>query len=297
MTDVLERLPPFSWRGKLYPVLARDVGFAHENATHKVQFKNGALVEMTGAQNLTFRYTLALRQDIGVGPYEDLFTTALTPLLNDCLLRTPGILVDPVHGQFRCVPAVFGESTDNNRRDGSDVQVEFQRAPELDEVLTVEQPDGLQGVIGQAHSMEVEVEKVDWKQTPSPQPSIDILGFAAGVLGQVSAQRDRISAIADDIAFRMEKVDKAADDLEDPRVWPLKRAARRNQMAALELKKHLDNPGRRIISVTKAYAQTITAVAASTGMTVVELLKLNPGLSRAPLVRAGTQVLVYQKAG
>jgi hypothetical protein len=296
MTDALRQLPPFSWRGKVYPVLDRGVSFAHENAPHKLQYRNGAIVEMTGAQNLTFRYTLAMREDIAIARYEDLFSSGLIPLLNDCLLRTPGTLVDPVYGTFRCVPSSFDEQTDNQKRDGTDVKVEFQRSPELDDVLAVEQPDGLQGLAGNAYDIDAEVEKVDWKQVPTPGPSADIFDIASGTLAQISQQRARVSAKLDDLAFRMEKVDKAADDLEDPKTWPLKRAARRTQDAALQLRQHLDSPGKRVVAVTKAYAITLTECASSAGMTVAELLNLNPGLARSPLIRAQTPVLVYRKA-
>jgi prophage DNA circulation protein len=296
MTDVLQTLPPFSWRGKIYPVLERRVSFAHDNAAHKIQYLNGAFVDMTGAQNLTFSYTLALREDIAISRYEDLFSTGLVPLLNDCLLRTPGTLVDPVYGQFRCVPARFDESTDNNKRDGADVQVEFQRTLELDEAITVTQPDGLQGLAGNAYDMDAEIGKVDWKQVPSPGPTTDIFGLVSGVLGQIAAQRDRVSAILEDLAFRMEKVDKAADDLEDPRTWPLKRAARRTQAAALQLKDHVDPNNKRVQSIVKGYALTLTSFAAQTGMTVQDLLKLNPALAKSPMVRANTPVFVYQRA-
>lgn len=295
MTDALQQLPPFSWRGKVYPVLERGVSFAHENAPHKIQYRNGALVDMTGAQNLTFRYTLAMREDIAISRYEDLFSTGLVPLLNDCLLRTPGTLVDPVYGSFRAVPSSFDETTDNNKRDGTDVKVEFQRSPELDEVLTVQQPDGLQGLAGNAYDIDAEIEKVDWKQVPSPGPTTDIFNFVSGTLAQIAQQRDRVLALADDLAFRMEKVDHAADDLEDPKVWPLKRIARRTQDAALQLKQHLNSPGRRIVSITKAYAVTLSSVAASSGMTVDELLSLNPGFARSPSIRPSTPILIFQK--
>jgi hypothetical protein len=294
MTDALEQLPPFEWRGRQYPVLDRKVGFAHENAPHKIQYQNGALVDMTGAQNLTFRYVLAMREDIGISRYEDLFSSGLIPLFNDCLLRTAGILVDPVYGRFRCAPQSYDEETDNNKRDGTDVTVEFQRAPELDEALAIEQPDGLQGLAGNAFDMDAEVNSVDWQQVPSPGPLVDIFDLASGVLGQIGARRDQISNKLEDLAFRMNKVDKAADDLENPKVWPLKRAARNTRAAAIDLQQHL-NPGKRIVSVTKNYAVGLTGFAAEVGMTVQDVLKLNPSLALSPRIRSGFPVLVYQR--
>jgi hypothetical protein len=295
VTDVFQYLPRFSWRGHEYPVLERNVAFQHENVQHKLAYRNGDLIEQTGARNNTFRYTLALREDIAKGPYRALFTQGLTQLLNDCKNRTPGPLVDPVHGEFTCVPALYDETTDNNKRDGADVRVEFVHSPELDEVDQRLEPT-ITGIVGDAGALNSEIALVSWNQVPSPEPSTDILSAITGVAAQITAQADRFSASLDDLAFRMEKLDKAVDQLENPQVWPLKRSARRVQDAAIQAQKRISDPGKTIVRVTQNYASTVTAVAAGVGMTVVELLKLNGQLARSPLVPTGTVLYIVKKA-
>src|SRR5262245_39843475 len=118
MTDVLRLLPPFEWRGVRYPVATRSVSFQHEQAQHRIQYKDGEFIEQTGARNYTFNYTIPMREDIARGPYKNLFSSGLIPLLIDCRNREPGQLVDPVYGEFRCVPTSYNDDIDVGKRDG-----------------------------------------------------------------------------------------------------------------------------------------------------------------------------------
>lgn len=294
MTDVFPSLPRFSWRGHEYPVLERNVSFQHETIQHKLAYRNSDLIEQTGARNKTFRYTLALREDIAKGPYQALFTSGLVQLLNDCQNRAPGLLVDPIYGQFTCVPSLFDETSDNTKRDGTDVRVEFMHSPELDEIDELQEDMSLDGIVGQGQALDAEIALVEWEQVPSPEPSTDIFSAISGFASQLTAQADRLSASLDDLAYRMEKVDSAVNRLENPQVWPLKRSARRIQDAAIQAHKRAADPGKTIVNVTVRYTSTITAIASGAGMTVLELLKLNPALSKNPLVKPGTNVAVTQ---
>ena len=125
IADPFLLLPPFEWRGVVYPVTAREVSFQHEGARHRFQFKDGAAIEQLGSEPLTFSYTIPMREGIAVGPYKELFSKGLKTLLQDIQNRTRDLLVDPVYGPFNCVPTSYRDSTDMNRRDGVDIAVEF----------------------------------------------------------------------------------------------------------------------------------------------------------------------------
>ncbi len=201
MTDVLRLLPPFEWRGRRYPVLTRAVSFAHDNAPHKLQYRDGEFVEMTGAKSFTFTYTLAMREDIARGPYKNLFTEGLIPLLTDCRDRTPGPLVDPVYGEFRCVPASFTDDSDNNKRDGTDVRVEFTHAPEFvtaDDEQRDQNITGISGLVADAGQLDQQLTLADWNQEPSPDKVTDILSAING-LQIIRRTTSTVSAIAADL--------------------------------------------------------------------------------------------------
>jgi prophage DNA circulation protein len=292
VADVFALLPPFEWRGFQYPVLARSMSFAHENVQHKLQYRNGEFIEQTGARNRTFSYTLALRQDIAKGPYTDLFSIGLPRLEKDVFDRTAGTLLDPIFGEFECKPTSFSDETDVNKRDGVDIRVEFVHAPEDEDA----DPEGSQvnfsGLADDGAQLNVELAASgQFEQFVAEGGLTDPLSAIAGVGAQIDRQGDKVIAALDDLAFRCEKVEAQADKLEDPNNWPLKRAARRVRESAIRLKTRADNPQERVKVVIRRQQSTLSVVATELGVSVQELLRLNPALAKLPFVPAGTQVL------
>lgn len=293
MTDSLAILPPFSWRGRQYPVIARNVGFAHESVLHKFQFRDNEAVEQTGAHNLTFSYTLPMRQDIAKGPYRNLFSEGLPQLLIDCRNREAGELIDPIYGTFICTPTSYSDDSDVNKRDGTDIRVEFVHAdPSEDE--SIETPT-LQDLATEAGALEQELTLIDWEQEPSPEGMTDPLSAVAGLFGQIDRAGNRIVAAAHDFSYRAEKVEQSIDRLENPEHWHARAAVRRQRLAANDIATRAANPNQQIATVTLRYARGISAVAAEVGMSVADLLRLNPILARTPLVPAGTVVRTQRR--
>lgn len=294
MTDVLRLLPPFEWRGRRYPIVSRTVTFQHENALTRIQYRDGEFVDMTGAKGFTFSYGIPMREDIAKGPYKNLFVEGLPVLLRDCRNRTPDFLVDPIYGSFRCVPAAFTEEAEPNKRDGVDVRIEFQHAPQF------AQPDpgvkdnlqSLNGLVADAGKLDQElVSKRDWRQEPSPEALTDILS-AINTVGQKGLRQvDKITGYLSDMSFRLEKIEDTADRAENPQNWQLRNEVRRMRDAIVTLNKRAtEPPTRKFRRITRNYAATISAVAAEFDMTVAELLQLNPGIARLPMIPAGTVI-------
>jgi hypothetical protein len=294
MTDVLRLLPPLQWRGRRYPITARSMSFQHENALTRIQYRDGEFVDMTGARGFIFSYTIPMREDIAKGPYKNLFVEGLPVLLRDFRNRTPDELVDPVYGTFRCAPSSFTDDTDVNKRDGSDVRVEFQHAPQFAQAdpAVTDNLQSLNGLVADAGKLDGELKsKRDWRQEPSPQALTNILDAinTFGVRGL--RQVDRVSGYLNDIALRLEKIEDTADRAENPQNWPLRNQARKLRDAVLTLNKRaVENPTRKFRRITRNYAATISAVAAEFDMTVAELLRLNPAIVRLPFIPAGTVI-------
>lgn len=294
MTDVLRLLPPFEWRGRRYPLVARSVSFQHENALTRIQYRDGEFVDMTGAKGFTFSYSIPMREDIARGPYKNLFVEGLPVLLRDIRNRTADTLVDPIYGAFRCVPSSFSEDAEPNKRDGVDVRVEFQHAP------LFAQPDpavkdnlqSLNGLVADAGKLDQElVSKRDWRQEPSPEALTDVL-TAINTFGQKGLRQvNKISAQINDVALKLEKIEDTADRAENPQNWGLRNDARRLRDALIQLNKRAtEPPTRKFRRITRNYAATISAVAAELDMTVAELLRLNPGIVQLPMIPAGTVI-------
>lgn len=295
MTDVLKLVQAFEWRGERYPVLSRSVSFSHDGARHKFQFADDEIVEQLGAQSLTFSYTLALREDIAKGDYRALFREGYPRLFRDMRNREPGYLVDQFLGRYRCVPVSFSDDVDINKRDGTDVRVEFIHSPEPGAAEQVQPPPTIGGLKTDAGALDAELSRVDWQQEPSPEPTTDPLNFVAGIGGQIDANRGKAVAALHDFAGRCEKADAALERVANPDYAQLQAALRRNRMNAIDAAKKAQDPTKVVVRVAQNQARGVSVVAAEFGMTIEDLIKLNPSFARSPFIPAGTVVNVYKR--
>lgn len=297
-TDVLSQLPVFRWRGQAYPVQRHRVSFRHEGVEHTIQYRDFEFIEQLGAHGLTFSYTLPMRETIAKGPYRHLFEQGVPQLTRDMLNRAADTLEDPIFGQFRCVPTSYDGETDMTKRCGIDIAIEFRHSPELtEEDPSIKDLSGVAGITNNAGKLDEEVARADWGQEPSPEPSVDVLQAIDGVGAQGLAQIGKVSAALDDFAFKCEKIEATCDKVENPQNWPIRDSARRNRELAHRLKKRLsEDPATKIRQFVTRSQMLISELAKEVGMTLEELIKLNPQIVRFPYVRANTPVVVRAKA-
>lgn len=297
MTDALSKLPRFSFRGIEVPITGtRTASFAHEHARHSLTYRDGEIVEATGAKNWTFSYTFPMRQDIAKGPYKNLYSVVLPQLIAAVRDRSAGELVDPELGLFMARPTQLTSELDVTKRDGTDLRVEFVHSPELEAVdLEVVGFLDAGSLSTEGGLLDEQIELVDWEQEPSPEPTADIFSAIDGIGRQIEFAGNKLDAKLHDVAFRLEKIESTVDRLENPKVWPLKRSSRRLREAVVRLKNRGDDPVKRIITVTQRYAKGLSEVAAENGMGVAELLKLNPSLAKLGTVPINAAVRVFAK--
>lgn len=287
--DVLKQLPRFSWRRLDYPLAARSVSFAHDSVPHRIEFRNGEFREQTGARSFTLNYTIPMREGIATGPYRNLFARMLLVLLKDFQDKTPGDLVDPIYGKLRCVPGEWVDETDINKRDGTDLRLSFFHSPDLAQTdpEAREQIVSLNGLKSEAGALDQEAKTIFWEQEPSPEPSTDIFGAIGGVASQITNQADRVAAALDDYTFRLEKTEASIDKLENPQNWRFRDSLRSARESTVRAKKNHGDPANKVKKVTTNTQKTVSAVAAESGMTLIELIRLNPALAKSPLVPIG----------
>jgi hypothetical protein len=296
MTDILAKLRRAAWRGLEFPVSGREFGFQQEQAEHRYLFRDVQLIESLGKKNPTYRYTIPFREDIARGPWANLFTLVYPQFLAACQDRTRATLIDPVHGGVPAKCVSLRETLAVNRRDGVDVEVEYIFAPAetaLDQTIQV-QIRGIDGARGMAGAFDRNLAKVDWKQEPSPQPTINPLDFPASVLNQIEVGANQVNAAVADAAFRAEKANASLDRVKDISVAPALRQGKRLQAALIDFESKTDPTGQRPLrKLTTSVDYTVAALARRLGMGVDAFIKLNPLLARAPLIKANTQIKVF----
>ena len=298
MTDALSKLPRFSWRGQELPLISRSVRFSHEDTDHTFQYRDGDIIERKGVKNWTFSYTIPFRQDIAKGAYKNLFSVELLSFIFACRDKTADDLVDPVLGRFRAVCSTYEEDSDVQKRDGTDVRVEFKHSPLLDDIQLETIQGGLSGLTGlasQAGALDADLKLAPWTpQVPSPEPSIDPLSAISGFGRQIENSGNKISAALDSVAYKAEQIEATNARLQDPRTFQIGRSSRRVQAAALKAKDQIRNPDRSIVQLTISYSKSISMIARDAHMTVAQLLVLNPTIAGRPLVKPGTRISTYK---
>jgi hypothetical protein len=294
----LDFLPRMQWRGVQYPILERNVSFAHEKVEHKLQYRENDFIETLGPHSWLFKYTIPMREDIASGPYKNLFNEGLPRLVRDMRNKEPGDLIDNVYWTYRCIPVSFSETTDNNKRDGTDVQVEFLYSPLLEDT----EPDqnhtvtGLVNLVGESGMLDADLAKQDWNQEPSPEGMTDAISAIAGAGAQGLRQVDKLASALDDVTFKAQKVEEVCDNAENPQNWRIKDSAKQVQYEAVSIKNRIsEDPATKIIRMTSRVRTTLSTLARDSGMSLNELLSMNPSLARSPVIPAGTRYVIAKR--
>jgi hypothetical protein len=103
-----------------------------------------------------------------------------------------------------------------------------------------------------------------------------------------------VSASLADAAFRVEKASASIDSLKQSTSQPALQQAARLRAALLDFEDRVDPSGAKPLRrISTKSDQTVSVLARKLGMTIQDLVRLNPVLARTPLVKAGTDIRVF----
>ncbi len=294
MPDSLSFLPEFSWRGKIYPLVGDD--FLRRWEMVPQQTLACQYPQFTGPTNWRFQYTIPMRNGIAVKQYGENLFGKLISLKDDCENRERGDLVDPIWGLWKCTAIEFSGKIEPDRRDGVDIQVAFLHKPELDDP-EFEAQGGLLSVgqlASDAGRLDEEIKRVFHERQQVPPPAtVDLLAGIAGLGKQIERQGDRFKQSLATFARRCESIESTVAKLQDPDTAGIRRQLRRNRAAAFKLAKRVNDPGKSTKRLVLRTAKDVLSMARDAGMSVKELLTLNPGLAATPMIPVGTVVNVH----
>jgi hypothetical protein len=291
MSDQFKLLPAPSWRGIVFPVTQRSVTRAHDKVEHKIQYRNGFPIEMTGARNWTFEYTIPFREDISVKGYRNLFTVTMPQLIEAFEDTEVGELVDPVYGVFRCVPDTWQDTSTAAIRDGTDVVVSFVHSPQPDDaaldIQTARSAEQAAIALGR------ELEATDWEDNEPPPPlDVSLLAQLSGFGEQLQRPLAQTNAQLNRAAYDLENIESTAEELENPQKSGIIRSSRRLRLATFRIQQRAEDPLKSVRTLTTNAAKTTLSLANDVGMTLEAFLRINPKLAGFPIVPAGTVVRV-----
>jgi hypothetical protein len=132
--DVIKDLNQFTFNNNVYPCISATLSFAHNIATYKRPYYNGARLETTGRSNTIYRYVIPFRAMQGFDNNSEfdnsLWFDKLPEFIQQCKKGDIGLLTDLYEGDIFAQVVSVQMDTNPNVRNGCDVVVEFQEAEE-----------------------------------------------------------------------------------------------------------------------------------------------------------------------
>lgn len=296
----------FSWRGIEVPVLRRSLGFSHETVPHQFQYARGSKLELTAGGNMRLRYTLAMNDGVTKPPYVQLFSAVWIRLFDAMRNREAGTLFDPVFGELRAKPLTFQDEATSAALTGTEVDVEFEEDPDLEEIQVDLPEDGSSdGLIAESHGLDREIAKqawdqgapqqissevVNWEQAEPPEPTINPIDLVSGLIRQGSRVVSKTKAIYGDTVFRLEKLEAAIDEARDPALFSLKSDTRRLRLLAMRAFSRQQSASRPLRVTQLPRDMDPMTAAQFVGLSYSEFSRLNTRLASLLFLEQGTRV-------
>lgn len=294
-------LPNPTWRGIMFPWTGqRDHGFSHDSEKHRYLFRDQQLIESLGRQNPFFRYKIPFFDT--VRPPEEsrpLFREVYPEFYAACLDRSPGELVDPIHGAIQCKLVALQETADIAHLSGVYVTAEFVAAPDEPDDSTSNFQNiarSLPRLEQQARQLDSEIRDLTPSQMEyvrafrqqSSRGDLNIISAIRATVSSVSRARDQLYGMLAGAANQLEYVRSDIENALDPQLEVLRRDAGRLALGALDASRQQGNT--RIVTVEQPIGRV--AFAAKYGIDLDELIAWNPILSSLITIPKGTQIRV-----
>jgi archaellum component FlaC len=290
----IESLLPVSFDGtELRAVIDYTWNFAQSSKKYKYVFKDNELVLPTGRLNKNFSFKLAFLDRFGFETYEDIFTEDFNDFVTSCensrINQTGAILVTPDIGEYNAVCTQINVVYDiENTTNGCFVNVDFMESPDFDqETPTYQRTTSIEDVYKQYKELEVIAAQEDIHE-PNLFESLDDL---TNTIRQVDSSITNIQNDIDRVDRQIEDFNAALESVSRPRsVWVRRRINSINANL-LQTRRNTMRLGKTIVEEVIDSPRLLVDIAESCGITVLELLGLNPSLSGSPYVLKGTKVL------
>lgn len=303
MVDVLKDLQAFSWRGIEFPVTKMRLSISQNLAEHQYWGFDGARVEATGRKPLIFSATIPFTNGIVPGKAERwgvLYPTTFRQFIAAMADKSTGALIHPEMGDLSAKPHTAEvEWSGDAHRDGAVVNATWtETLVEAYDLTAIDNPSPIATAEAAALDLDASIDDInslaDEYRLPVYEKTFeDDLNNLAAVGDQVALASQRITGRVDNLVYKAKQVRDSALRARDALTWPAVQAATRLSAAMQDIRQSLVESGQDIILYTVPKATTVAGLVPTTGVSVRDLLELNPQLAYQPVVRAGTVIRYY----
>lgn len=280
-----------------FPAIELEFGFSRNVAEHQFIFRDEALLQNLGRKNRTWKFSIPFRENLVFASYRYLYTEQFPIFFAACQSSEAGILTTPDLGDVRVLCASFSYKYMPDKRDGCDVDVTFVSAPvDTDAPLTVQVPSD-DALASQGDALDSQVSKANFGTETKPPSFGDPFKAVSSVFDQISHARDKNFSKIDKEIESINSMQDSLDRVSDPKNWSLSRQAADYKATLVRAKQQTESQGQRLKEIVIGRDSPINAVASSLGVTMQQLLTLNPMLAAFPFIPSGTTVRYQAKDG
>lgn len=295
----LSQRPECQWRDIIFPITSREVRFGIKLAEYPILYRR-QMTEALLVGAKVFTYDIPATDGLKVKPYAQWFSVSFEKFHAAFANRTVGALQDPVYGGLQAIPYEWSDTISVADRNGARIRASFVEYVS-DGMLESEPVGALAGKAGfYAKSLDDAILKLPKTSLPSlPGTSFtQMISQIKGIGDQIIRQGQRATGMLQDIASHCMALVDTFDRLANPgESIGAKAAAVALHKVVRELIKRVSNPTKMVKVIVTSTTILVAALAAQYGISMGELLALNPDLVKRTRVPPGTQVKIYVPAG
>lgn len=302
MSDFFEReLLESKFRDVAFPSADMQIAISQDIAMHKRPDQDGARVEATGREPLTFTATIHFRNSIARGRNETwgtLYPDAWKAFLAAMSDRSSGTLVHPSFGYVLVKPVKCTTTLTGGKRDGEDVSAEWVEFSEDQDasnaIFAAASPIGTAVLNAIDLDEQVALLNLGGFDPDGGVPTFeDAMSTITAAIDTASLVGRKFLGLIDRIAYRCDRIELSIRSAADPQMWPARQAIIRLRAALLDLKAATVAKQKDVRFYVVPAPTTVGALAGKLQSTVSDLVKLNPFLARRAQIERAEVVRYY----
>ncbi len=300
-TSYVEHLQLISFRGVSFPITSLRTEMAQALIVHEYPDKDAAHVESSGRKPLIIQGTAVFDNGISPGKGEtwtagDLFPNQYNLFMAACSNGSPGILIHPTRGPLTVKCQHANETLDAHARGGVTVDVSWIETVNIDpKVADSQDTDGRATAV----DMYNELERVTLtlpKKFPKKPDFLQLMDSIAGFIQTVELIGMQLSAAVDRALFHVNNLLDVIEGANTNLLGKLRLLAERLKRTLLRVKRVALSTLTSPVGHVVATATTVADVARTLGVSVVDLMRLNPRETSRPVLAAGTRLIYVRPA-
>jgi len=299
VTNAFDKLLPFKWQDKHYPLTRIRISLAHDLVTHAYWGVDGARIEDTGVAPVRIEAEIPIANTIFPAANEKwsagtLFPDALRAFIVDFGKRKGGILQHPEFGEIFCKPERVDFELTGDKRGSTALHASWVETLDIANDTSLASLPAPQDQL-QAAATDLEASMTDLRalapQLPVFTEDLDTLGRKIAAIGDsITVLSYRTAGLVNRVLYQANRIEGSLLRAKNALTHPAITNCRIIQAAAYALRAALLKPAGIGLYTVRAQTTLPALVSVIPNAKVGDLIKLNPGLMRSPVVVKGTQV-------